>query len=194
MADRLRALLAASREEAMSIAESSSHRAVLRIMRAAEADLVRRLHQTPSLRGTGAQTFTRAQMELSLRQVRDVVGLLRARLQGAAVDQAEKAAEAAGGGTYQYMQAAERMFAGSASPLPIREAHMLDAATQGARASILRRLHGEGEPGVLARYSAQTVGEFERTMQVGLLARKPWAEVRGELVEASPFLQGKPMS
>jgi hypothetical protein len=46
--------------------------------------------------------------------------------------------------------------------------------------------------GILDRYGEEVVGQFEESLQVGLVARKSLAEVRQDLVENSPFLQGAP--
>ena len=191
----LRDVLAATREQAQGLGNQVGRRAVLRVMRAADADLAKRLLQRQGLKGRGDATFTSAQMELTLAQVRDVTRQTMADLGGAVAGQAVDAAEAATEGQLAYMRAAERRFRGINQVLPLDDAMMLDAATRGAQASALRRLAGEGGArgqGVLQRYGVATVGEFERRLQVGLATRKSWGEMRDSLVEASPFLQGQP--
>jgi hypothetical protein len=74
---------------------------------------------------------------------------------------------------------------------------MVDAAIQGTNASLLRRLVGEGagaKPGILARYGAATIESFEQQLQLGLVAKKSFAEMKAALIEQSPFLQGAPAS
>lgn len=46
--------------------------------------------------------------------------------------------------------------------------------------------------GVLRRYGAATIETFEGVLRTGILTRKPWGDMRDELVQASPFLQGQP--
>jgi hypothetical protein len=48
--------------------------------------------------------------------------------------------------------------------------------------------------GVLERYGMNVISSFENELRVGLLARKPWEEIKAGIVEQSPFLQGKPAS
>jgi hypothetical protein len=196
MAD-IRDVLAAAREESLDIANSTGRRALLRVLREAEGDLARRLHQAEGLRGSGKQTFTEARMNVALAQVREVARGLQDDLGSVVTDEGAQVASASGEGVLAYMRAAERAFRGVNAVLPLREAMMLDAATQGAEASILRRLAGEGGEkgaGVLARYGEATVADFERKLRVGVAAQKPVSQVREELIESSPFLQGAPRS
>lgn len=46
--------------------------------------------------------------------------------------------------------------------------------------------------GVLTRYSAAVIEEFEGVLRRGMLTGKPWGDVRDELTSKSPFLQGSP--
>jgi len=189
----LRDALAANREQAVELSGTTGRRALLRVLRAAEGELARRLHQAPGLRGVGsAETFTEARMLSTLAQVREVSRGLQEALGGVVEDAGGQAAGAAAGDVLGYLAAAERAFRGAGSVLPVREAMMLDAASQGAKASLLRRLAGEGDAGVLGRYGVATVAHFERTLQVGLAAGLPTSEVRAQLIEGSPFLQGAP--
>jgi len=193
--DVLRDALAASRQQALDVAETTGRRALLRVLRRSEGELAARVHQAEGLRGAGATTFTEARMRATLAQVREVVRGLEDDLGRVLADQAGDVAYEAGKGALGYLRAAEGAFRGvGAAPLAIREAMMLDAATAGARASLLRRLAGEGEPGVLARYGEATIGEFERVLQQGVAQAKPFNEVRAGLIESSPFLRGAPAS
>jgi hypothetical protein len=191
----LRDVLAATRQQALEHGQEQGRRAVLRVMRAAEADLARRLAQREGLKGKRDQTFTSEQMRVTLAQIRDVTRETIAGLKEAVTGQAEPTSAAAADAQLGYMRAAERRFRGVNQVLPVDDAMMLDAATRGAKASVLRRLATNGGArgqGVLQRYGVATVGEFERQLQVGLATRKPWGEVRDAVVEASPFLQGQP--
>jgi Phage Mu protein F like protein len=193
--DRIRDALAANRQQALDVASSTGRRALLRVLRQSGGALARRLHQAEGLRGKGAETFTEARMRASLAQVREVVRGLEDDLRDVLSDRAGEVAHKAGEGALGYLKAAEQAFRGvGSSPLALNEAMMLDAAAQGAKASLLRRLGTQGDPGVLARYGEATVGEFERVLQQGVAQGKSTAEVRGELIEASPFLQGAPAS
>ena len=129
----LRDVLAATREQAQGLGNQVGRRAVLRVMRAADADLAKRLLQRQGLKGRGDATFTSAQMELTLAQVRDVTRQTMADLGGAVAGQAVDAAEAATEGQLAYMRAAERRFRGINQVLPLDDAMMLDAATRAQR-------------------------------------------------------------
>jgi hypothetical protein len=191
----IRDALAANRQQALDVAATTGRRALLKVLQKAEGELARRLHQAEGLRGQGATTFSQARMQASLVQIRHVVQGLQDDLGRVLVDQAGDVSARAGEGALGYLREAEMAFRGvGTSPLPLREAMMLDAATQGAKASLLRRLGTGGDEGVLARYGMATVGEFERVLQQGVAQAKPYAEIRAELVEASPFLEGAPAS
>jgi hypothetical protein len=193
--DDLRDALAANRQQALDVASTTGRRQLLKVLRRSEQELAARLHQADGLRGRGGETFTHARMRASLEQVRHVVSGLQEDLRAVLNDQVPKVASGAADASLAYLRAAERAYEGvGADVLPLREAMMLDAAAQGAKASLLRRLGTEGDPGVLARYGDATVAEFERVLQQGVAQRKPTSEVRDELVEASPFLQGAPAS
>lgn len=202
----LRDQLAQSRAEARELSEYVGKKRLRRHLEKADADLRRRLKQAEGLGGPGKDSFTATQMRAALAQVRDVTRSLAKGMKGVAIEQAEDAADAAASHTVEYLAKAERRFRGiTGGGLPIEEAGLMDAARSGARASVLRRLASSGEPvaeadaephpakvGVLERYGIETIGHFEDELRTGLLARKPWAEVRADLVDASPFLQEAP--
>lgn len=192
-------VLRRNRARALEASGAVGRRKLLRLLEAADRDLTRRLARVPrATGGPGRATFTGVQLEAARRQVRDVVRVLTRGLGGLVVDQGLEAADASVGNLLDYLGRAERAFRGvGARPLPFREASVLDEAVSGTETSILRRLASgpEGTPGkvgILERYGVETIGAFEEAMQVGLLARKDWADVRSDLVERSPFLEGKP--
>ncbi len=123
------------------------------------------------------------------------------------LDQAPGAAESAAAGTIDYLNRLEQKFRGLGTQgLALDEAAMFEQARVGARASILRRLASSGpsapvgsptqlhpgKPGILDRYGIATIGEFEKTLQSGVVARSSWDEMKAAIVTKSPFLQGKP--
>lgn len=202
----LRELVARNRREAIDLSTRVGRRRMRELLARAEQDLVVRLHRAEGLGGPGKDSFTSAQLRATLAQVRDVTRVATRRLRGVLVDQVGTAADHAAGQLVDYLGRADRAFRGLGhQPLQLREAAVLDAAREGAQSSLLRRLASSGEPvastdgqphpakrGVLERYGVETIGHFEGILERGLLTRKPWGEVRAELVEASPFLQQAP--
>lgn len=189
----------------MAIAEKVGGARVRAQLKEAEANLLERLRLLdPGMAGT----FTEVRMQATLAQVRHVLRVLRPNMGRAIVDTALEAADAAGGGVIRYLDSVDRGFRGAGSqPLALDEASMLDSARYGAKSSILRRLATSGDDvpgaeaiphqaklGVLDRYGVNVIGHFENELRVGLLARKPWEEVKASLVAKSPFLQGAPAS
>jgi hypothetical protein len=192
-------MLRQARRDALDVADSMGRARLLRLLRKADADVTQRLARVSrAAGGPGRGTFTSAQLEVTRRQVRLVVRELTRGLGSLVVDQAADVAEESAGRVLEYLGRAEKAFRGVASrPLALREASILDEAVSGTNATVLRRLAGEGGPegaGILERYGVETVGRFEEVMRIGLLARKDWADVRNDLVEQSPFLEGAPKS
>lgn len=197
-----RQVLAKNRRDAMAIAEKVGRERVRANLREAEFDLVQRLQSI----SPGSAPFTVAQLQSTLAQVREVLGHLNPGLKKSIVNTGVEAANSAAEGTLEYLQRVDRQFKGVGSqPLALDESAMFDAAKEGAQTSILRRLasSGEGVPGaeeipymakmgILDRYGMNVVGHFEDTLRTGILTRKPWEEVKADLVARSPFLQQAP--
>lgn len=153
--------------------------------------------------GPGAGSFTAVRLRATLEQVRHVTRIVQRGVRDVLVGAADESAEQSARILSKYLRGVQRKFAGTAQPLGLREAGLVDAATSGARASVLRRLASSGEPGgveathpakpgILERYGLATVGHFEQILQKSFVARTPWADVRAELTAASPFLQRAP--
>ena len=189
----------------MAIAEKVGGTRIRAQLRDAEGDLLARLRALdPRMKGT----FTEQQMRATLRQVRHVLGGLRPGMQRAIVDTGVEAADSASGGVVRYLETIDRKFRGvGVQPLALDEASMLDTARSGAKSSILRRIATSGEKvpgaddiehmgklGVLDRYGVNVIDHFEGVLRTGLLARKPWEDVKADLIAKSPFLQGAPAS
>lgn len=205
-ADELRRVLAQTRREAVHASTVVGRQRLAKLLAQAEADLRKRLAAVPrSAGGPGRDSFTGAQMRVALRQIEDATKLLVGGLKGVVVGQAVGVADASAGQVVEYLEKAERAFRGSARPLRLDEATILDRARSGVESSVLRRLGSSGgpeegaapeahraKPGILQRYGMSVVGHFEEVLRVGMVARKPWAEIRADLTAASPFLQGAP--
>jgi hypothetical protein len=112
------------------------------------------------------------------------------------VDMGKATAELRVGSLLKYLNQREKKFKGISSRIPIDEAALLDRAVRGTESSILNRIASDpkhrGHKGVLDRYGDAVIGKFEEQLQIGLLTRKPWAEMRADLTEQSPFLKGAP--
>lgn len=199
-------ILARNRRESQAIAIRKGDSATLKMMEAAEVDLRRRLariQSTPGMEGS----FSEVQARAAIVQVEDVIAGITAKLGQILVSQTKLAATKGAEGSIDYLKRADRSHRGLGSqPLAIREASMIDKAVQGVNSSLLRRIAASpssttvpmlaGEEaaghGILARYGTETIGQFEEVIQKALLTRKPWAEVRDELTNKSPFLQQSP--
>jgi len=189
-------ILRESRRRTQRAAEEVGAARVRKILLRAKRDLDRRIQEAEGLGGPGADSFTAVRARAVLRQVQLVLAGLKPELRDLLVTQAGERAEPSAKDVIAYLRAADRKFRGTAAPLAIDEALVLDKAKRGAESTVLRRILSDPKdprrPGVLDRYGAATIGNFEETLQQRVLAQKPWAEVRDGLVKASPFLQGAP--
>lgn len=191
-------ILQRSRERALDFAGKAGTARMRHVLEKAQRDLERRLRQAEGLGGPGAQSFTANQLRATLAQVRDVlrVQALPA-MRDDILDVGKMAAESGAQSTVEYIRAADKEFRGLGRSLAIDNAALYDQAIRGSEASILRRIGSNPDdprqPGVLQRYGLNTVGAFEDVLQQRLIAQKPWADVRNELIANSPFLQGQPM-
>ena len=196
-------LLERNRREALALQQGAGLRDTRRLLERAQKDLQARLRVLET-KGLGAQTFTRVQLEATLRQVEAVLRQLAPGLRQVIVGGAQRAADQAAAHTADYLRRADEAFRGAGvQPLALKEARMMSAAIEGSRASVLRRLASSGEPGedgevhpakrgILERYGVETIGHFERTLQKGVLARKTRAEMAEDIQRDSPFLRGAP--
>jgi hypothetical protein len=190
-------VLDGNRERVAQLVREQGAAATLKLLQGAQRDLEKRLAQAEGLRGPGAQSFTATQLRATLAQVRQQVVLLNRQMRGLLLDHGTRAGQVGARDVARYMVAADAAFRGvGTQPLALNLARMMSAASQGSEASILRRLAGDdahpARAGVLERYGMQTVGHFEGLLQRAVVARKSVAEVREDLTEASPFLQGAP--
>lgn len=189
-------VLKRNRDRGAELARKAGAAPTRALLEKAAADLTRRIKAAKELQGAGPEPFTLAQLRATLRQVEEVLRPLQKGLRGMIASEARVAAEASASGALDYLQSAEKRFRGVNQPLALREAGLLDSAVAGSESSVLRRIASNPDDprqaGVLQRYSAGVLDDFEETLRLRFVARKPWDEVRDELVEKSPFLQGKP--
>jgi len=200
--DDLFEVIRRNRSEAINLSTTLGQQKLLKLLGKAEADLTRRLNIVGRARGPSwqAETFTTEHMRVTLGQIREVTRGLTHGLGRLVLAQGDRAVDQSTEHLVDYLGRAERKFRGvGARTLKLKEAAILDQATSGTESTVLRRLMSsdadEDQPkkmGILDRYGVETVGAFEQQMQVGMLAERPWAEVRDSLVEESPFLQGSP--
>jgi hypothetical protein len=206
-ADAMKAL-ARDRREAVLLAQKRGAERTRKLLEEAAEDLERRIGKVTILKGLGAETFTVAHLRATLAQVREVTRALAVGMKEGLLDQVQDVAGEAVQITAKYLTEADKQFRGiGAQPLALNEARMFDVGTMGVRSSMLKRLASSGSPaaqdtevnqphkarlGILDRYGVETIGKFEKALQVGLVARKSWREMRDDLTEQSPFLQGAP--
>lgn len=186
-----------NRERATSLAQRAGSQKTRKLLERAQRDLEKRIADAEGLRGPGEGSFTAVQLRVTLRQVEDVLRQLRGGLHRAVLDAGKISAEQAAQGTLTYLQEQERRFTGiSVQPLALDQAAIVDQAVSGAQSSVLRRLMSDpADPrgrGILDRYGDAVVTSFEDQLQLALVARRPWEQVRQSLVDESPFLQGAP--
>lgn len=200
-----RQVLEANKLGAQRLVSKVGYEGTRKLMLQAQKDLEGRLRDR--VKGPGDMNFTTEQMKVTLVQVREILREVTPGLKATVVDTSRRASEMAAEGTIDYLKVADEMFRGvGTQPLALDEARMFDAAAEGANASVLRRLASSGEPvpgasevpspakyGILDRYGMGVIEDFESTLKLGVIARKPWATVREEIIDSSDFLQGKPM-
>lgn len=192
MADPM-ALLKIDRRQALDLASRKGVGQTTRLLKSAQQELAQRLRQVEGSRGAGRDSFTAAQLRAALAQLRATTAAVAQGVRGVVVGDGKLAAETAAQHALQYIRRADQRFTGIGQRLPIREAAVMDHAVRGAESSVLRRLLGDGRGGgILQRYSENTIGEFEKRLQLRFLAKTPWEDVRNELIAESPFLQQKP--
>lgn len=184
-----------TRVAADKTARTVGKRKLMKVLGRAQRDLNRRLREVEGLQGPGKDTFSSAQLRITLGQVEDVMAQLNRGVRGVVTDQASIAADKSARGLLQYMQKGENRF-GAGRALPLEKIAVLDSAVAGSEASVLRRLATKGKDklNVLQRYGVNTIASFETELQQAMVQGTPWAEVRGNLVAQAPFLQGQPMS
>lgn len=199
-------VLRRTRAEAMRYATQSGQKRLRRLLEDAHRDLTRRLRQARGLKGPGKESFTIAQMEMTLRQIKSVIADLNREMKNVITGEAKSVASNAAGDAIEFMRRAERKYHGIGAVLPIKEARMMDRVAQRTNASVLRRLsmsqQGFEDPrkarkvekGILERYGENVVGKFEEALRLGVATRKPWAEMRSDIVAESAFLQQAPAS
>ena len=203
LARKARDLLAQSRGDAQNLVATMGMKQARALMIDAQKDLQRRLKAVkPGMDGS----FTQVQLRASLKQVTLVLGQLQPKMKGLILDVGEQAASRSAQNSLTYLQTADKMFRGTGeAPMAIREASYFDAATQGARSSILARIASSGEPvknaddtphraklGVLDRYGLETIDHFEKVFRIGMIAKKSAREMRDDITEQSDFLRGAP--
>jgi len=198
-----RDVLAMNKRDALDLVSKVGLRRTKMILLEAERDLARRLMD---LDFRGQATFTREQMRTTMLQIQKILSDLNLGMTSTIVQTGGEASDHATEGLVRYLTNVEAQFKGLGSTgLDLETGSMFEAAKVGARASILRRLgvSGEGEPGspaeehyakdgILSRYGMNTIGFFEETLQKGIVARKPWGEMKAEIIGGSPFLQQAP--
>lgn len=189
-------VLRQSRAQAHDYAQSVGVKRVRALLAKAQLELNHRITRAEGLGGSGKGSFTAMQMRTALEQISDLLKKLNGPLKGLLLDQTAASAEASAQNTLKYLERAEKKFHGMTARLPIDEVAAVDAAKQGANASILRRIasdpHHPRRPGILARYDMNVIDSFEERLRLGLIQLKPWGEMRADIIAESPFLQSAP--
>lgn len=186
-------ILDVDRRQALLLARKTGVNKTVRMLRRAQKQLDKRLRTVEGLKGAGKDSFTAAQMRVTLAQIRIAVAEVQGEMKSTVTAEGKQTAERATQHTLQYIQRADQRFTGIGQRLPIREAAVLDHAIAGTNSSMLQRLLGtKAKKGILTRYGESTIRQFEEKLQQRFLAKQPWADVRNELIASSPFLQQQP--
>jgi len=192
-------VLKGSRDDAVKLSQQVGVERARVLLQEAERDLSYRLLSTDGLGGVASnRTFTQEQMRLTLKTIRESLTTLKGGLKKTLIDQGEQAAEQATDTMFSYLSEAGQAFGGYDEIPNIKTVAVLDNARRGVNSSILRRLAAAPEPnkpgrGILERYGEAVIGKFEQQLQVGLITRKAWKDVRESLITESPFLQDAPL-
>lgn len=183
-------ILKATRKDAIDLAFGKGVRETVKLLKRSERELQQRLRAIGA-RGDG--TFTEAQVRATLAQIQAVLAPLELGLKKVVTSAGTESAEEAADQAVKYMTAAQRKYRGINQPLAINEARVLDRAVMGTKSSILHRLSGDKKkPGILQRYNDGVIQRFEESLQQRFIQKKPWDDVRNELIAESPFLQSVP--
>lgn len=189
-------ILKRDRDAAQRLVQGVGQQKTQALLRRAQQQLQQRLKTAAGLSGPGKESFTFHQLRATLAQVKAVTAHLQVGMQGVVLEQGQKAADQAAALATRYLKIAEQHFTGSTERLNLDSARMMDRAVAGTESSILSRLlHGPDQKkghGILARYGQNVVDHFEDHLQQRLIQRTPWAEVRQQLTDSSPFLQQAP--
>lgn len=192
------ALLRRDKRAAFKLAEGVGKRRARKLLQEAHRDMTLRLREVESLRGPGRDSFTATQLRVVIKQIEQVLAQTKKTMRRQALELADEATAAASKGTVDYLERANRKFLGIHSPLSLDAARVMDRAAVGVRSSVLHRLVSDPKKpqrkGILDRYGENVVQKFEERMQLRLLAKQPWADVRNSLIAESEFLQGAPGS
>jgi hypothetical protein len=200
-AERLRL----NREQAIKYARAASGKRVVELMKAARADLDKRIKTAEGLSGPGKGTFTATHARVAREQLTRVIVPLQRGLTKLIVEQSQITASSAVKGSLKYLADMDRKFTGigAAAAPRLHEAMILDTVVSGMESSVLRRLATSGKPqssmkephkgkqGILDRYGMNVIGAFEKQLQLRFVGQKSWAEVRKAIIDESPFLTAK---
>lgn len=193
--DRARRTLERNRESALKFVAKNGRDELMPLLRTAQSELEQRLIEVVAR--SGSDTFTYAQMRTTLEQIKLIISELESGMTTSLRSNARDASGRAAMNVVRFLVSTNRDFEGlGISPLNIDEAAMLSRAVKGADASLLRRLGTtkghERQPGILKRYGMETVGHFEKVLQLGFLQKKRFERIVDDLITKSPFLQGQP--
>lgn len=131
-------------------------------------------------------------MRAAKRQLKVVLEELALDLQYATLDQARQAAGYSAQSTMQYMTAMDARFGLKTQRLGLTEASMFEGVQGDTDTSVLRRMEGtKRKKGITPTYSKKSVRDMEQVVQSGFLTRKPWREIREDLM-GTKGLRGKP--
>ena len=169
-------ILQINRQRSAALVEKHGVAPTRKLLEKAAKDLERRILAKQALLTDPEDSFSYVQLRVLLHHVREVLRPLQSGMKTVLTSNAKTIAEASASGALQYLKAAEKKFTGINKPLATPEAMILDASVDAARGSLLRRIASDpdhpGQPGVLARYSAGVLSDFEKTPSFGCSRRR----------------------
>lgn len=168
----IRSLLKGTIGDIEAIARSKvARQELLKTLRLADHLLSTRLTALAGKRG-GTTRFSAASAEAYRQHALLATEYVQKRLSGLTAAQATKAIGTSMARTVTLMESLEKRFTGVAMPIPLRAAAEMRAAGAKAKGVWLRDF-----PSSVSRYGTKMIGEFERVMNVGLIAGRSHDEM-----------------
>jgi len=181
-----------TRQQALALAQEKGVAKMRKQLMQAQRELNLRLQS--AIQGPGEDSFTAHQIRVALEQVRATLAIVKGGMRKTTLETGKLAAEDASTQAVRYIAESQAKYVGIGQKLGFRESRVLDRAIVGTESSLLNRLQGDPKagPGILDRYGDNVIRRFEERLQQRFIQKKPWNDVRNELIAESPFLQQAP--
>lgn len=191
-----RDVLAIDQDQLKQVRERMGDKELRKMLSDAQRDLEERISAIhPNSQGGFGDT----QMRATLEQVKAIQRKLGGGIFNMIKDAAHRISDASVDNTLRYLKVADNAYRGvGTSPLALNEAGLFTRARQGVMASLLHRFtdstapDGSRKAGILTRYGAAGVMNFEDILRRGMVTKQPWLAMRQQITDSSTFLKGAP--